>query len=213
MLKGGWFPLIALVVASGAYADVSVPVQPLAPTVALTAASPSLSPVQSTFDATLDAGCPQRATESLGSELGLDWRVCDEQGRPVLAAGTVSPGICQDSLAGASSAVLDLPPLPSSASLFLSAVLSLGAFHLARSARQVHLGALPQWYHDQCPAQIGHAVAFDMEFAPLAVCAFTGPNGQRPTFTYRIPREHRSRFDSQYYLLIEAPRGPPLLCS
>ena len=207
MLKGGWFSLIALVVASSAYADVSVPVQPLAPTVAWADTPPALSPVQST----IDVGGLQRAPQSLGSELGLDWRVCDEQGRPVLPAGTMIPGIGQDSLAGASSAVLDLPPLPSSASLFLSAVLSLGAFHLARSARQVHLGALPQWYHDQCPAQIGHAVAFNMEFAPLAVCAFTGPDGERPAFTYRIPREHRSRFDSQSFLLIESPRGPPLV--
>ena len=211
MLRGGGLFLIALVVASSAYADVSVPVQPFAPTVALAAVSQSPSPEQSPLDATLDAGCPQRANESLGGGLGLDWRVCDEQGRPMLPAGAMIADICNESPAGGSSAVLDLPPLPSSASLFLSAMLSLGAFHLARSARQVHLGALPQWYHDQCPAQIGHAVAFDMEFAPLAVCAFAGPDGERPRVTYRIPREQRSRFSSQSFILIEPPRGPPLV--
>jgi hypothetical protein len=205
-LKGGWLLLIALVVTSGVRADVCVPVQSYAPALAL-GTSPLSAPVQPPLDGTLNAGSPQGAAESLVGELGLDWRICDDQGRPALPAGTMIP--CQESATDTTSAVLDLPALPSSASLFLSAALSLGAFHLARSSRHLQLGALPQWYHDQCPAQIGHAVAFDMEFAPLAVCAFTGPTGKRPAVTCRIPREQRSRFDSQSFLLVESPRGPP----
>lgn len=210
MLKGGWL-LIALVAASGAYADVSVPAQSFAPgfTPAVVSPSPS-SRVLSASAATLGADGPRSPDQSPCIELGLDWRVYDEMGRPVIPVGELNLAFGEDSLAGPSSVVLDLPPLPSSASLFLSAALTLGAFQLARSARQVHLGALPHWYHEHCPAQIGHAVAFDMQFAPVAVCPFSGLDGELPAFTRRLPREHRSRFNSQSILLIESPRGPPL---
>lgn len=209
MLKGGRL-LIVLVVASGAYADVSVPAQSFVPGSTSAVVSPSLTlPVLSSSEATLDAEGPRSPDQARCNELGLDWRVCDEMGRPVLPVGAWSTTLSECPFAGPPSAVLDLPPLPSSTSLFLSAALTLGAFQLARSARQVHLGALPHWYHEHCPARIGHAVAFDMQFGPLAVCPFSGLDGELPAFTRRVLREHRSRFNSQSILLIESPRGPP----
>jgi len=102
------------------------------------------------------------------------------------------------------------PGGPGTTGLFLSAILTLGACHLARSARHLHVGHLPAWYHADAPGQIGHAVVFDLEYAPVAVCPFDErlPD-QRPMLAYRLPRELRSRADSQSFLLIESPRAPP----
>lgn len=105
--------------------------------------------------------------------------------------------------------VRPLPPGPSSASLFLSAVLSIGAWHLGRSGRHLHLGHLPEWYHTGCPHQIGHAVPFDFDFGALPLCCHEQPVGQRP-FLYRVRREQTSRDDGQGFLAITAPRGPPI---
>lgn len=105
--------------------------------------------------------------------------------------------------------VEELPGLPGSASLFLSAALSVGAWHLVRKSRDIHLGHLPDWYHPDAPAQIGHSVAVDLQFAPMAVCIFDQPFTERP-FIFRVPRVIVSRCESQHFLHIEAPRGPPV---
>ena len=67
--------------------------------------------------------------------------------------------------------IRELPGLPGSASLFLSAVLSVGAMQLVRKAGNVHLAHLPEWYHPDAPHQIGHSVVFDplVGFEMLAV--------------------------------------------
>jgi hypothetical protein len=99
--------------------------------------------------------------------------------------------------------------LPGSASLFLSAMVSLGGWHLVRSARHFHLANLPGWYHDGGPVQIGHSVPFDLDFSAVPVCCFEQPAGERP-FLYRVRREPVARCDEQATLIIAAPRGPPV---
>ena len=104
-----------------------------------------------------------------------------------------------------------LPPSPGSASLFLSAALSIGAWQLVRSARQIHVGPLPEWYHPGGPAQVGHAFPIDLQFAPVAVCCFEQPISDPRPIIYRPQRELRARPDSQSFLIIADPRGPPCL--
>ncbi len=111
--------------------------------------------------------------------------------------------------ADASANVLQVPPPPSSGSLLLSALASVGAVHLARSARHLHLTKLPHWYHSGCPGQIGHAVALDMQFAPVAICRADRPIEPEPPAVHRLYRERRSRIIPQTILLPQAPRGPP----
>lgn len=65
--------------------------------------------------------------------------------------------------------VRDLPPLPSSATLFLSAMLTAGAWHVTRNARHLHLGPLPDWYHSGGAVQVGHVVPADPTFSH-AIC-------------------------------------------
>jgi len=106
----------------------------------------------------------------------------------------------------------EVPPAPSSAALALCALLSLGAYEGGRSLRRLHAFAVvPEWYHTDGPQQIGHATPFELGAAALPICVFEEPSDLRPNHSYRIPREHRSRLRPQFFLLIEAPRGPPRL--
>ena len=104
-----------------------------------------------------------------------------------------------------------LPPLPGSAALFLSAVFSMGGWHLVRSARHAHWSNLPEWYHTGGPIQIGHVVPFDLDFSEQPLCIFQPVDaevGERHFFR-RPARETRPRGDRQCFLIITAPRGPP----
>lgn len=107
-------------------------------------------------------------------------------------------------------AVVELPPAPSSLSLFLSAMISAGAWHLSRSARHMHFGAVPEWYHTGCPDKIGHAVPFDFGFSAPPLCCFEQPAGEL-TCLYRVRREQAPVRDAQCILTLAAPRGPPTL--
>ncbi|HEY3242745.1 MAG TPA: hypothetical protein VGM03_05270 [Phycisphaerae bacterium] len=102
---------------------------------------------------------------------------------------------------------LNLPGTPGSATLFLSAVLSVGALRVLRSAKDLHIGALPEWYHTGGPQQIGHTVAFDLDFGAFLPCSFEQPVSARPSFrrTYDSPL----RCIAQCVRTITAPRGPP----
>ena len=106
--------------------------------------------------------------------------------------------------------IREVPPLASSASLFLSAMLSVGAWNLLRVSRHANWAHVPDWYHTDCPSQIGHAVPFDFDFSALPLCCFEQPVAQRP-FLYRVQREEVPRCDAQCFLTITAPRGPPIL--
>ena len=104
-----------------------------------------------------------------------------------------------------------VPPLPGSASLFLGAMLSVGAWQVVRSTRNANLSFLPEWYHSGGPAQIGHAVPFDLDLNAITLCFFEsvdGGLGQQSAFDY-VRRELRSRLNAQCFLSIADPRGPP----
>jgi len=109
-------------------------------------------------------------------------------------------------------AVIELPPAPGSAALFLSAMVSLGAWQLVRSSRDLHLGAMPEWYHPGGPAQIGHTTVFDLEFSAVALCVFDAPT-PAPVFSNRLARESRPRCFDQHVLSQADPRGPPAQAS
>lgn len=113
----------------------------------------------------------------------------------------------------AAQSACEVPALPGSASLFLSAMLSLGAWQLARSARQFDFGVFPEWYHAGGPLQVGHAIAFDLDFHALPLCfiASKAEQGGTPILRYRVGREERTPSDRQSYLRASAPRAPPAI--
>jgi len=104
--------------------------------------------------------------------------------------------------------VKELPPSPASASLFLSAMGTLGALQLGRVVRKAHWGHLPDWYHAGAPAQIGHAFVADLDLTALPPCRFDQPAGERP-FESNVRCEQPPRWNSQSFLPLAAPRGPP----
>ena len=110
----------------------------------------------------------------------------------------------------------EMPPLPGSVRLVLSGFLTLGAWQLVRSARHPHWQIVPEWYHTAAPAQIGHAVLFDIDFATMPLCCFeavTSGGGDERPFLYRVRREVESRRCLRSFLAVEAPRGPPALAA
>lgn len=108
--------------------------------------------------------------------------------------------------------IQQLPDLPSSAELFLSALLSIGGWQFVRSARHWHWGAIPAWYHTGCPDQIGHAVPFDFDFDSLPLCCFDQPNGGNDLLLQsRLGGGQTVCLASRSFPLATAPRGPPSL--
>lgn len=107
--------------------------------------------------------------------------------------------------------VHELPQLPGSASLFLSALMSVGAWQAVRRASHLHITHVPEWYHPDAPHQIGHSVASDptLGFGLLTVCSFDAPIEADPSPVLGYPRDALSRCQSPHFLTIETPRGPP----
>jgi len=109
----------------------------------------------------------------------------------------------------------ELPPSPDSATLCVSALAGFGLWQLGRSARKLHWGALPDWYHTAGPVQVGHATPLDLEFslAALPACVFDAPVvASRPAcLSERLRDEPYKRLLSQTILLSADPRGPPTL--
>jgi hypothetical protein len=110
--------------------------------------------------------------------------------------------------------IRELPPAPGSAALCLWALGGLGMWHLGRSARKIHLGTMPEWYHTGGPTQVGHVTPLDLEFnsSAMPICRFEAPvaagDDQLPPWWQQL--EPRERLRSQYFPLIADPRGPPV---
>ncbi|MEE9295179.1 MAG: hypothetical protein V3W34_09510 [Phycisphaerae bacterium] len=104
--------------------------------------------------------------------------------------------------------IKEFPPSPGSAELLLSAVFSVGVWHLLRSTRHVHLGHLPEWVHPEGPAQVGHAVTYDFDPYSVPLCRFERPASEQPV-SYRPWRDPRRRCDAQVSPTVAVPRGPP----
>lgn len=146
--------------------------------------------------------------------------------RPSAAAVDVDPPLWPSALPGIAGAgvavgssevpdrvVLELPSGPGSLGLCLSALLSLGGWQLGRSAKQLHLSNLPDWYHSGGPQQIGHAVPYDFDLGGGAPCILQPACAdvrRRGSFR-RFARDSQPRgHGQQLALLVTTPRGPPL---
>jgi len=114
-----------------------------------------------------------------------------------------------ESGATGSQQIRSLPPAPGSASLFLSAVIMVGGWHLARSSKDLHLGAMPEWYHTGGPNQIGSATPLDLQFAPVAACCFERPTVAIPVIRFRYLSLDYPHPVVREYLSPANPRSPP----
>ncbi len=102
-----------------------------------------------------------------------------------------------------------LPDCPSSAVLFLWAVASYGATCLGRSVRQARLGDI-EWRHPGGLTQVDLASAISVNCHSPVLAMPNDPVGDR-LIGYHLRREPSVRGEDQFFLMVEAPRGPPRL--
>lgn len=115
----------------------------------------------------------------------------------------------------AAAKTLELPSGPDSTGLFLSALGSLGAWQLGRSVKKINLGHLPEWYHAEAPAQVGHVRVAELDFDGL-IRWDGGDSCPLPLDLQAVSRSSRGELLqrwSQNYLAPAAPRGPPRLAA
>jgi hypothetical protein len=111
--------------------------------------------------------------------------------------------------ADSESVLISLPDAPGGDILCLSGLLSLGALHTLRRARQAHFGVLPSWYHTERLDQVGHAVPFEFDFETLPACLFETP---APPTHVRFAQCAESEFVRILYVYHSSTlaRPPPL---
>jgi hypothetical protein len=201
----------ALLIASAVQADLIRPPVSSAGSFAIT-----LAPVpahDSVSTVSPDRMHASRAFES--SSLSLpgrsSWKLSwgsDEEPR----GENVTQGVSDTGEAAADSGevVIQLPPAPSSVALAITGMLPMGAWQLVRSARKMHLGSLPDWYHASAPERIGHATLLDLQTTDLPVCVLEIPAPPEPRFT-GFDREAVGFPLLEYIPCATAPRGPPFL--
>jgi hypothetical protein len=125
--------------------------------------------------------------------------------RAVSASGASVPAASQ------APTIRALPPSPGSAGLFLSGVLSLGAWRRARSVRIPRLAGIPDWCCAVWLEPDGEPVPVDRLRSLMPLCAFETPDAANGHPSVHHPRrETTSRLNSQFLLPASAPRGPPL---
>ena len=101
----------------------------------------------------------------------------------------------------------------SSINLCLCALMSLGLCSAPHWIKKLHLGHLPEWYHDGAPFQIGHSFAATPEsLCTLHVCDFNPPNND--SVDDFLPQFRRREVislwrESQFTPDSIASRGPP----
>ncbi|MFC1634011.1 hypothetical protein ACFL5Z_04155 [Planctomycetota bacterium] len=109
--------------------------------------------------------------------------------------------------------LIDLTGGPGSASLCLYALMGMGLCSAPHWIKKLHVGHIPEWYHDGAPFQIGHSFAVSPEtLYPVPVYCFMQPDD---TVEELIP-QYRQRAvislwrKSQFTPDVIASRGPPL---
>jgi len=107
---------------------------------------------------------------------------------------------------------MDLTGGPSSFSLCLYALLGLGLCGAPQWLKKLHLGHLPEWYHDGGPFQVGHSFAATPEsLYKLQICDFIPPEDMAEFLIphYRLRTIISCWRPSQYTPETLAARGPP----
>ena len=122
--------------------------------------------------------------------------------------GVEQPNIAPpEQLAAEQNSLRELPPAPSSMSLVLSALATLGAYQGARSIKRIHWNFTPEWY-DENAVPIGHITPLCLDFEDLPVCEFETPR-PAPLAVVLVATELIPPLISQYILPTRIPRGPP----
>ena len=140
------------------------------------------------------------------ADASSEWTADDVLGVPLMREPLWS-GTDGASESASTPGLRELRSPPSSAMLFFTAMLSLGGWHVLRTAPHLHLSHVPDWYHTGGPAQIGHATPFDFNLASPPLCFGAEPAQRLRTFERVVDLQGCG--DAQSFLLVDSPRGPP----
>lgn len=113
-----------------------------------------------------------------------------------------------------SNTLLDLTNRPGSASLCLYALMGLGLWSAPHWIKKLHLGHIPEWYHEGGPSQIGHSFAVSPEsLCPVPVYCFMQPDEtvEELMHKYRLRTIVSCWRKSQFTPETIAARGPPTM--
>lgn len=120
---------------------------------------------------------------------------------------------------GGDDVVLELPPPPSGHVLTLTGLLTLGAWQLARTARddrwlsRCHGHPVPDWYHGDA-TQVGRSVPLEFRLAsqPIrSICGLLAPHSDPARMLAAQSDGDVDRLGIPHYALFTtAPRGPPM---
>lgn len=105
--------------------------------------------------------------------------------------------------------IRSIPAAPGSTVLCLWALGSIGAWQIARSSRNVHFSALPEWYHADAPDQIGHVTLFDLVFGDMPAAAFDRPACRLQFSSIMCRNRERWLPPLRWHVPTRDPRGPP----
>lgn len=110
-----------------------------------------------------------------------------------------------------SSAAKELPAPPDSAAMVLGAFGGLGVWQLGRSARKLHFGQVPEWFHAEGPERIGHSVAARPDLVlDVSVSEYNRPlEAVVPNFAL-VRRDVPAILIEHIILSVEGPRAPPV---
>ena len=116
-------------------------------------------------------------------------QACERQAAPILSDGQNSFSLC------------------------LYALLGLGLCRSAPWVKRLHLGAIPEWYHDGGPSQIGHSLAISPDcLCSTPVYCFVQPEDAAQDCIPQYRQEIIVSLwrKSQFAPEVIASRGPPL---
>ncbi len=175
-----------------------------------TSARADMMPVSRLDGGPVEASCPRELaiSEEVGSPaMGVDWPLAADLHSLAGDADVEQTGVTQP--------VRVLSDDQSSLSLCLYALMGFGLCRSAPWVKKLHLGWVPQWYHDGGPLQIGHSHAISPDcLCHAPVCCFVQPEG---TADPHVPRYHFATIvarwrNSLFTPAVLASQAPPSFC-
>lgn len=103
---------------------------------------------------------------------------------------------------------LSAPRAPAGLQVLVSALMTLGAWQLTKSAKNIHFSA-PDWYHTGGPSQVGNATPYDFDQYEIPLCWLDEPQLEPELNSYTIEVCEFTALRSPISLFA-GPRAPPI---
>jgi hypothetical protein len=159
----------------------------------------------------VSAGADIQVTNALGPVICLNLAEVE-----YLPVGLLPKEVTQSSQTAPIAHSIDLRNEPGSLNMCLYALMGLGLCSSVHLVKKIHLGFIPEWYHDGGPFQIGHSFALSPQsLSPVPAYCFIQPDSAIAnllTFNkFRLRTIMSLWRKSQFTPDVIASRGPPII--